>query len=76
MNTKDFLRMGVPLGQATRQATDFVAKFILGGGDKSRLREEVEAIVRNPSAFVDDPVRKDFAKALISTPHGMVTTHR
>jgi RNA-splicing ligase RtcB len=50
MNTKDFLRMGVPLGQATRQATDFVAKFILGGGDKSRLREEVAAIVAKGNA--------------------------
>jgi hypothetical protein len=35
MNTKDFLRMGVPLGQATRRATDFVARFILSGGDKA-----------------------------------------
>jgi hypothetical protein len=33
MNTKDFLRLGVPLGQATRRATDFISKFILGGGD-------------------------------------------
>ena len=32
MNTKAFLRLGVPLGQATRLATDFVARFILGGG--------------------------------------------
>jgi hypothetical protein len=41
MNTKDFLRFGVPLGEATRRppslrfgatsATDFVAKYILGG---------------------------------------------
>jgi hypothetical protein len=31
MNTKDFLRLGMPLGEATRQATDFVAKYILGG---------------------------------------------
>jgi len=30
MNTKDFLRLGVPLGQAMRLATDLVAKFILG----------------------------------------------
>jgi hypothetical protein len=52
MNTRDFLRLGVPLGEATRRATDFVAKFILGGGDKSRLHEEVAAIVANPSAFV------------------------
>src|SRR5262245_31312719 len=68
MNTKDFLRMGIPLGQATRLATDLVAKFILGGGDKSRLHEEIAAIVANSSAFVDDPVRKDFAKALLNAP--------
>jgi hypothetical protein len=66
MNTKDFLRMGVPLGQATRRATDFVAKFILGGGDKSRLHEEVAGIVANPAAFVDDSLRGEFAKALIA----------
>jgi tRNA-splicing ligase RtcB len=68
MNTKDFLRLGVPLGEATRRATDFVAKFILGGGDKSRLQEEVAAIVASPNAFLDDPVRKDFAKALLNAP--------
>ena len=69
MNTKDFLRLGVPLGQATRRATDFISKFILGGGDKSRLHEEVAATVANPSAFVGDPLRGEFAKALISTSH-------
>jgi hypothetical protein len=30
MNTRDFLHLGVPLGQATRLAKDFVLKFILG----------------------------------------------
>src|SRR5271170_8397162 len=68
MNTKDFLRLGVPLGQATRRATDFISKFILGGGDKSRLHEEVAAIVANPSAFVEDPLRGEFAKALLNAP--------
>ena len=68
MNTKDFLRLGVPLGQATRLATDFVARFILGDGDKSRLHEEVAAIVANPSAFLADELRKDFAKALLNAP--------
>src|SRR6266496_695761 len=68
MNTKDFLRLGVPLGQATRLATDFVAKFILSGGDKSRLHEEVAAIVANPSPFLADDLRKDFAKALLNAP--------
>ncbi|HEV2455762.1 MAG TPA: RtcB family protein [Verrucomicrobiae bacterium] len=68
MNAKDFLRMGIPLGQATRLATDFVAKFVLGGGDKTRLREEVAAIVANPEAFVNDPLRGGFAKVLLNAP--------
>ncbi len=68
MNTKDFLRLGVPLGQVTRLATDFVARFILAGGDKSRLREEVAAVVANPSGFVDDPLRGALAKALLNAP--------
>lgn len=58
----------MPLGEATRRATDFVARFILGGGDKSRLHEEVAAIVANPSAFLADDLRKDFAKALLNAP--------
>ena len=71
MNAKDFLRMGVPLGEATRRATDFVSKFILGGGDKSRLREEVAAIVANPAAFVEDSLRGEFAKALLNSTSSM-----
>ena len=50
MNSKDFIRLGVPLGEAARRATDFVSKFILAGGDKSRLREEVAAIVHRKGA--------------------------
>ncbi|MEO6033639.1 MAG: RtcB family protein [Verrucomicrobiota bacterium] len=68
MNTKDFLRLGVPLGEATRRATDFIAKFILSVGDKSRLHEEIAAIVANPVAFVNDALRGEFAKALLNAP--------
>jgi tRNA-splicing ligase RtcB len=68
MNTKDFLRLSIPLGEATRRATDFVAKYILGGGDKTRLHEEVAAIVANPTAFVDDLLRGAFAKSLLNAP--------
>jgi tRNA-splicing ligase RtcB len=68
MNTKDFIRLGVPLGEATRRATGFVTSFILSGGDKSRLEEEVKAILANPSAFVKDPLRQEFAKALLAAP--------
>ncbi len=68
MNSKDFLRLGVPLGEATRRATDFVSRFILGGGDKSRLEEEVKAIVADPAGFLGDPLRGEFAKAVLSAP--------
>jgi tRNA-splicing ligase RtcB len=68
MNTKDFIRLGVPLGEATRRATDFVTKFILSGGDKTRLGEEVKAIIANPSAFIEDNLRGEFAKALLNAP--------
>src|SRR4051812_35208965 len=68
MNTKDFIRLGVPLGEATRRATAFIASFILGGGDKSRLEQEVTAILANPSAFTADPLRQEFAKALLNAP--------
>src|SRR5947209_8104333 len=68
MNTKDFIRLGVPLGDATRRATEFISKFILAGGDKTRLEQEVRSIVANPSAFTRDDLRGEFAKALLSAP--------
>jgi len=36
MNTKNLISLGAPLGAAQRRATDFISKFILGGGDKTR----------------------------------------
>jgi len=68
MNTKDFIRLGVPPGEATRRAADFVARYVLAGGDKSRLEEEIRAIVADPARFADDPLRREFATAVSSAP--------
>ena len=68
MNTQDLIRLGVPLGEAQRRAVDFISKFILGGGDKTRLREEVLAVLVNPQAFVEDALRGEFVKALLKAP--------
>src|ERR1041384_230503 len=68
MNAKDFIRLGIPLGEATRRATDFVAQFILSGGDKTRLEEEIKAIVAEPALFAEDPLRKEFARAIVNSP--------
>src|SRR6266404_2771655 len=63
MNTKDFIRLGVPLGEATRLAIDFISKFILAGGDKTRLEAEAKVIIANPSAFTEDRLRGELPKA-------------
>jgi len=68
MNTQELIRLGVPLGEAQRRAVDFISKFILGGGDKTRLREEVLTVLANPQAFVEDELRGEFAKALLKAP--------
>lgn len=68
MNTKNFIRLGIPLGEATRRATDFVSQFILGGGDKTRLEAELKAIIANPALFAEDPLRKELAKAIVNSP--------
>jgi tRNA-splicing ligase RtcB len=68
MNTKDFVRLGIPLGEATRRATDFVSQFILSGGDKTKLEEELKAIIANPALFAEDPLRKELAKATVNAP--------
>src|SRR3974377_1400121 len=68
MNTKDFIRLGIPLGEATRRATDFVDQFIVSGGDKTKLEEELKAIAANPALFAEDPMRKELAKAIVKAP--------
>src|SRR5512135_3496442 len=68
MNTKDFIRLGIPLGEATRRATDFVSQFILSGGDKTRLEEELKAIVADPACFAEDPLRRELARAILNAP--------
>src|SRR4051812_39587908 len=68
MNSKDLVRLGVPYGEAQRRAVDFIAQFILKGGDKARLEHEIKAIIANPALFAEDPLRKEFAKAIVNSP--------
>lgn len=68
MNNKDFTRLGVPFGKPQRKAADFLANFCLKGGDRSKLEEEVTRIINNPAAFVKDPLRGGFARALLKAP--------
>ena len=65
MKTKQLLQLGVPFGEAQRRAIDFISSYLLKGGNKTRLAEEIQAVVANPSAFAEDPLRKEFANALV-----------
>ncbi len=68
MKAQDLVRLGVPLGEAQRRATDFIAQYVLKGGDRTRIEEEIRAIVSNPALYAEDPLRKEFAKAIVNCP--------
>lgn len=68
MNNNDLSRLGVPFGEPQRRAIDFVSRHILAGGDRTRLEEEVRAVVANPGAFTADELRGEFARALLKAP--------
>lgn len=53
---------------AHKAAIDFIATYILKGGDKTRLEEEIRAVVANPTGFAEDSLRKELAKAVVNSP--------
>ena len=65
MNTKDLIRLGVPPGETTRRGIEFISRYILKGLDKDKLAADLESVVTNPAAFVDDELRGPFAQALL-----------
>lgn len=68
MTRKQLIRLGVPPGNPIRQAADFIAGYMRGGGKASRLKEEIRAVLANPGAFLEDPMRSGLAKSLIEAP--------
>jgi tRNA-splicing ligase RtcB len=67
MNSHDLLQLGVPRA-AHKRAIDFISAFLLKGGDKTKLASEIRSVVADPSAFAEDPLRKEFAKAVVNSP--------
>jgi tRNA-splicing ligase RtcB len=43
---------------------DLIARYLLAGLDRSQLAAEIEAVVRDPAAFVNDPLKGEFARVL------------
>ncbi len=65
MNTKQLLKLGVPFGEPMHRAKGFLADYVLKGGERDQLESVVAAVVADPAAFVNDPLRGAFAKSLI-----------
>ena len=73
MNTKDLIRLGVPVGEPIRLAHEFIQNFIAQGNDGAlpsglelveRLEAEIFNVVANPPAFFADELRAPLARAI------------
>src|SRR6185436_10764386 len=67
MNSKDLVRMGVPLGEPMRHAVTLISKLVLNG-KKDRLAEELQAVLDAPNDFVKDGLRGELARSLLKAP--------
>ena len=64
MNTKDLIRLGVPVGEPIKLAHEFIQNFIAQGNDGAQLEAEIFNIVANPPAFFADELRAPLARAI------------
>jgi tRNA-splicing ligase RtcB (3'-phosphate/5'-hydroxy nucleic acid ligase) len=64
MNTKDLVRLGVPVGEPIQIAQEFIENFIGQGHDGAQLEAGIFNIVANPSAFFADELRAPLARAI------------
>ena len=64
MNTKDLIRLGVPVGEPIQLAHEFIQSFIAQGKNGALLEAEIFNIVANPPAFFADELRAPLARAI------------
>ena len=64
MNTKDLIRLGVPVGEPIQLAHEFIQSFIAQGKDGALLEAEIFNIVANPPTFFADELRAPLARAI------------
>jgi hypothetical protein len=64
MNTKDLIRLGVPVGEPIALAHEFIQNFIALGNDGAQLKNEIFNIDVNPPAVFADELRAPLARAI------------
>jgi tRNA-splicing ligase RtcB len=67
MNSKDLIKLGVPLGEPMRHTVTLISKLVLSG-QKDQLEQQLKAVLTNPAAFTKDELRGEFARSLLKAP--------
>jgi tRNA-splicing ligase RtcB len=65
MKPKELIQLGIPRGNPMAEVFKLIQGFLEQGGTGDRLPEEISAVLANPTAHVDDPIRGAFANALL-----------
>jgi tRNA-splicing ligase RtcB len=65
MNTRQLEQLGVPPGEPMSRARALVADYVRGGGDRDRVESVVAAVLADPAAHVEDPLRGALARSLL-----------
>ncbi|HVR36765.1 MAG TPA: RtcB family protein [Methylomirabilota bacterium] len=65
MNTKQLLKLGIPFGEPMHRAKDFIANYLLKGGDRSLVEHVAAEVVGDPAAHLNDPLRGALARSLL-----------
>jgi len=72
MNSSQLAGLGVPPGEPTRAAFRFISRYCIAGNDKQQIPAAVDAVFRDPAAFLGDELRGEFAQALLDVPTAFV----
>ena len=65
MNTQQLLHLGIPFGEPMQRAKEFLAAYMLKGGDREQIEHNLAMIVADPAAHLNDPLRGALAKSLL-----------
>ena len=57
----------MPFGKPLDLAGDFIANFVLRRGDRNEIETLVREVLDGPEAFVEEPLRGKFARALLKS---------
>ncbi len=64
MKARELINLGIPKGSSLRTAQVILARLPAVARKRSRLRDQIQAVARNPDDFTDDPIWSRLAREL------------